>query len=105
MAGRSYQIPKICLVILPLALALMYDALIDNKHQSGQLSWTDQWPVTGQPIFASTQLIKTRLPLDEMTAILQTTFSNVFWWMKIFSIQISLKLVPKSTIDNGPALV
>ena len=43
-----------------------------------------------------------------MAAILQMTSSNAFCWTKMFknvSIKISLKFVPKSPINNIPALV
>ena len=42
-----------------------------------------------------------------MAAFSQTTLSNAFSWMKIleFSIEISLKFVPKGLINNIPALV
>ena len=53
-------------------------------------------------------LLKTaHLPLDKMAAILQTTFSNDFSWMKKFciSILISLRFVPKAPIDNKSTLV
>ena len=44
---------------------------------------------------------------DEIDAIVQTTFSNAFSWMKMyqFSLRISLKFVPKFQINNIPALV
>ena len=44
---------------------------------------------------------------DKMDAISQTTFSSAFSWMKIFEfpIKISLKFVPKRSINNIPALV
>ena len=46
-------------------------------------------------------------PLDKMAAILQTTFSNAFSWLKKvgFLTKITLEFVPKSTIDNNPTLV
>ena len=47
----------------------------------------------------------THLPLDKMDTISQTTFSDVFSWMKI---KISLKFIPKHAkgqIDNDTALV
>ena len=42
-----------------------------------------------------------------MAAILQTTFSNAFSWMKMykFRLRFLLKFVPKSPINNIPALV
>ena len=39
-----------------------------------------------------------------MDAVLQTTFSDVFSWMKKYAIWISLKFVPKGAIDNKWAL-
>ena len=39
---------------------------------------------------------------DKMAANYQTTFSNAFFWMKIYN---SLKFVPKGPINNVPALV
>ena len=49
----------------------------------------------------------TRWGLDKMVTILQTTFSNIFLWMKNvwISLKISLKFVPKVRINNVPALV
>ena len=46
------------------------------------------------------------LPLDKMAAISQRIFSDAFSWMKsfVFSLKISLKIVPKGSIDNNPAL-
>ena len=38
--------------------------------------------------------------LNEMADILQMTYSNVFSWMETMSIQIILKFVPNSTIDE-----
>ena len=42
-----------------------------------------------------------------MAAISQSMFSNAFFFNEKFSIliQVSLKFVPKSPIDNNPALV
>ena len=51
-----------------------------------------------------------------MAAIFQTTFSDAFSWMKMYeciflnenvriSINISIKFVPKGSINNIPALV
>ena len=41
-----------------------------------------------------------------MAAILETTSSNAFSWMKTFEFQIvSLKYVLQSIIDNKPSLV
>ena len=44
---------------------------------------------------------------DKMDAISQTTFSNVFSWMKMyeFSFEMSLKFVPNFQINNITALV
>ena len=44
---------------------------------------------------------------DKMAISLQTTYSNAFSWMKMyeFPIKISLKFVPKGSINNIPALV
>ena len=43
---------------------------------------------------------------DKMAAILQTTFANVFPWIKIMNFdKISLAFVPESLINNIPALV
>ena len=43
---------------------------------------------------------------DRMAAIFQTTFSDAFSWMKIFKFRLGLlKFVPKSPINNIPALV
>ena len=47
----------------------------------------------------------THLSLNEMAAILQTTFSNAFSEMKFFLIQISLKFVPKDPTDNKSVLL
>ena len=47
----------------------------------------------------------TQLPLDKMAAILQTTVSKAFSWMKSVLFRISLKFVPKGPIDNKAALV
>ena len=46
-------------------------------------------------------------PLDKMAAISQMTFWNAFSWMGsfVFWFWISLKFVPKSPINNIPALV
>ena len=43
------------------------------------------------------------LPLINMDALSQTTFSSAFSWMKTF--RISLKFVPKNPINNKSALV
>ena len=42
-----------------------------------------------------------------MDAISQTTFSSIFFLMKMlgFRLKISLKFVPKGPINNNPALV
>ena len=44
---------------------------------------------------------------DKMAASFMTTFSNAFSWLKnvIISITISLKFVPKGSINNIPTLV
>ena len=49
----------------------------------------------------------THLPLDKMAAILQMIFSDAFVWKKSFCIliKISLKFIPKGTINNIPSLV
>ena len=47
-------------------------------------------------------------PLDKIAPISQTTFSNVFSWIKsvvCILIKVSLKFVPKGPIDHIPALV
>ena len=45
--------------------------------------------------------------LDKMDAISQTTFSSIFYWMKMYELRFknSLKFVPKGPINNIPALV
>ena len=52
-------------------------------------------------------LLLTHLPRDKMAAISQTIFLDAFLWMKSFKIltKISLKFVPKGSIDNNPTLV
>ena len=50
-------------------------------------------------------IVLTHWGRDKMAAISQTTLSNAFSWMKIFSIKISLKFVPKGPINNIPTLV
>ena len=40
-----------------------------------------------------------------MAAIFQTTLSNAFSWLKIYEFRLRLKFVPKSPINNIPALV
>ena len=47
------------------------------------------------------------LPLDKMPGILQTTSSNACSWMKSFSnsIRITLKFVPKGSIESKSVLV
>ena len=52
-------------------------------------------------------LYLTHLPLDKMAAILaENIFKCIFLNENVrISIQISLKFVPKSSIDNQPALV
>ena len=42
---------------------------------------------------------------DKMDAIFQTAFSNGYSWMKMSEFTISLKFVPKVSINNIPALV
>ena len=46
-------------------------------------------------------------PPGKMAAILQTTFSNAFSWMKMywFQLKIIIKFVPKGLINNIPVLV
>ena len=45
-------------------------------------------------------------PSGKMAAIMQTIFSDIFWWMKsfIFLSKFHWSLVPKGLIDNIPAL-
>ena len=46
-------------------------------------------------------------PLDRMTAIPQTIFSDAFLWMESFEVffkKISLTLIPKGPIDKKSAL-
>ena len=54
-----------------------------------------------------THLISTYWDRDKIAAISQTTFSNVFSWMKMFEfwLKISLKFLPKGPIDKMAALV
>ena len=44
---------------------------------------------------------------DKMAAVFQTAFSDAFSWMKMYEFRnkISLEFVPKSQINNIPALV
>ena len=49
-------------------------------------------------------VILTHRGRDKMDAISQTTFSNVFSWMKMHGFRL-LKFVPKVRINNVPALV
>ena len=52
------------------------------------------------------KMIKTHLPLDKKPSLWQTTFSNSFLnETNRIAIQISLKFVPWSPIENKPALV
>ena len=52
-------------------------------------------------------MVLTHWGWDNMAAILQTTFPNVFFWKKKldFFIQISLKFVQKGSINNKTLLV
>ena len=53
-----------------------------------------------------TAMVLTHLPLDKMAAISADIFKCIFSnGNDRIQIQISLKLVPKSPIDNKPALV
>ena len=49
---------------------------------------------------SASQIIHT-LKWDKMAAILQTTFSKAFSWMKILTIKMSLKFVSKGPVDNN----
>ena len=53
------------------------------------------------------RFIKTHLALNKMAAILQSTFSNTFFWMKRFCIltNISLTFIPKGQVSSIPTLV
>ena len=46
----------------------------------------------------------THLPTGRNSRISKTTVSSAFSWMKIYSVQISPKFVPKGSIDNSAAL-
>ena len=51
-------------------------------------------------------ILLTHLPLDKMATFVQTVLSDAFFENEKFCILIrnSLKFVPKSPIDNNPAL-
>ena len=51
------------------------------------------------------QHILTHWGRDKMDAISQTPFSSAFSWMKIFEFRLKFHWVPKSSINNIPALV
>ena len=79
--------------------------LSDQVRIANMVGWSDLQP----------WLSDSRCPLqawlihwgwDKMDAISQTTFSNAFFYMKMWiSIKISLKLVSKGPINNIPELV
>ena len=55
-------------------------------------------------ILSRPQCVKTMSGWHKMVAILQITFWNTFYWMKLI-IPISLKFVPESSYKNKPLLV
>ena len=76
-----------------------------RAHYGVTVMWNPLAPLRVH-MFHWTQASLTHLPLDKLSFISQMTFSNEFSFNEKFciSIQISLKFVPKSPIDNNPAL-
>ena len=108
----SYRLSWIQIQILYCINNLQCHGLWWQEEAGHQQPWF--WPSFGRIFRLQDQKVesKHRYDLthwggDKMVAIFQTTFSNTFSWMKMyqFRLKISLKFVPKSPINNIPALV
>ena len=83
------EIPWVCFIWVLMSLKWQIGSKTAPEHFE---SWQRQ--ITHLPA-----------PWKKWPQLWQTTTSNTFSWMKMTPIRFSLKFVPRSPIDNKPALV
>ena len=92
-----------------LSLVVKYGIINLSPGHDTKPDWLTDWPAEYQLIIRHGlyRIFLTHWGRDKMAAIIQTTFSSAFSWIKMYEFRLRFHwiFVPKGSINNIPSLV